>query len=344
MIILGVMSGSSLDGLDMAVVAIEGRSFDLLHAVTAPLPPSLILRLKKYADLSVAEYILLERDYTDFVAEAVNDFLTAVSSDVALIGLHGHTVAHIPAERITVQLGNGGRLASLTNIDVITDFRIQDVAKGGEGTPLASLVDLHLFKGYDCYLNLGGIANITNVTDTDPIAYDICPCNQLLNFLSNKFFDLPYDDGGSIARKGNIQDDITIETNKIEYWAQAPPKSLDNNWIKNEFLPLASLAGDPTDVLATMTDWVASQIAANIPPRAKKVLVTGGGAYNNFLLELIEEKSGTQLTVPTKHIVDYKESILMAYLAYCRLEGQQNVLRAVTKASSDSIAGAHYKA
>jgi len=345
MIALGVMSGSSLDGLDMAIVSVKDRYFEIRKAVTYPIPEDLSSRLVSYHNLSALAYIKLERDYTEYVAEAINFLLKQYEEPVEVIGLHGHTIVHLPKETLTVQLGNGGHVASRTGIDVVTDFRIQDVAAQGEGTPLASLVDVHLFDGYDCYLNLGGIANITKRLPQGAIeAYDICPCNQVLNYLSMELLQLPYDDGGNISRKGAILENATAVLDEFAYWATAPPKSLDNNWIKNEFLPRVSTQGPPADVLATMTDWIAKKIAAEIPAAAQKILVTGGGAYNSYLLASIEQASQKTITIPDNDVIDYKEAILMAYMAYCRVHEQHNVLSKVTHATADSIAGAYYKA
>jgi len=340
------MSGSSLDGLDMAVIDIKESGYQLLHTATTPLSTDITERLKAYNSLSPLEYIKLEKDFSKSLAQSIITFLAPLDYHVSLIGVHGHTIVHIPNEGLTIQLGNGGIISAMTGIDTITDFRIQDITKGGEGTPLVSIADINLFSGYDYYLNLGGIANITCTTNGNLIAYDICPCNQVLNHLSKKYYDLPYDDKGKIARSGKLIKDYIKEIDSFDYWNKKAPKSLDNNWIKQEFIANVDNSPSAENQLNTMTRWIAEKIAAAITENDTSVYITGGGAYNTFLIECLETLTSEQnidLIIDDQKIVDYKEAILMAYLAYLRITTQHNVLSQVTKAESNSIAGAYYK-
>lgn len=348
MIIVGVMSGSSLDGLDMAAVQFSDHStYQLLAGYTAELDTDIVARLRACTKLSALEYLQLDRDYAAIIGEHVQRFLSDHHITADAIGLHGHTVVHEPDHGLTTQLASGGVLCSVTGTDVITDFRIQDVTKGGIGTPLVSIMDHKLLSGYDHYLNLGGIANISHTTDGKVSAYDVCPCNQLLNYIAQQQANVPYDDGGNIARKGNIIPALIDDIDQLNYWTAPTPKSLDNNWIKENILAALPMNDSAEDLLHTVTLWIARKIAATLPHTAEKVLVTGGGAYNLHLIEQLQQmagKNGHEIIVAEPQLIDYKEAILMAYLAYLRLTDQPNVLQAVTNASSDTIAGAHYKA
>ena len=347
MIVLGVMSGSSLDGLDMALINMKTEGYELLHSATIPLSADITKRLREYNSLTSLEYIKLDRDYSLSVAQIIKNFLSTIDHEISLIGVHGHTIIHMPSEGITVQLGNGGIISSMTNIDTITDFRIQDITRGGEGTPLVSIADINLFVGYDYYLNLGGIANITSTLSDDMTAYDICPCNQVLNHFAKKYFGLPYDNNGVIARSGSFVSHCTEEIDKLPYWNKEAPKSLDNNWIQEEVILKIDKGQAANNLLFTMTKWIAEKISNAISVKNTRVFISGGGAYNTFLIECLETLITTkniELIVADPKIVDYKEAILMAYLAFLRITNQHNVLSQVTKAKGDSIGGAHYKA
>lgn len=344
MMILGVMSGSSLDGLDLAVVDIDQDLHKLMDKASIPLPAALIARLRGYEDCSAKEMLLLERDYTEFVGKAINSFIDGRKID--LIGFHGHTTIHVPDENLTQQLGNGGRLSAITRIPVVSDFRIQDIVKGGVGTPLVSIYDLHLLKDYDYCLNLGGIANITSISSIK--AYDISPCNQLLNYISKKKFDVDYDHDGQRARQGQLIPDLFSKIDEYNYWAEEAPKSLDNNWIKERILTPLTLSYKGEDLLYSATDWIAEKINNELLPSDKEqqIFLSGGGTLNTFLVEMLQKKGiakNARYIVPTEDDINYKESILMAYLAYLRVHKQTNVLASITGASSDSCAGAVYE-
>lgn len=346
MIVAGVMSGSSLDGLDVAVVSFSGTSaYELLAAQTYDLPTGMQSRLRDSSSLSARHYLELDRDYAHFVALCTTDLLTQNALKITALGLHGHTVVHEPDRGLTTQLCHGGILAGLLQTDVVTDFRIQDVTKGGVGTPLVSIMDSQLLSGFEYYLNLGGIANISYVTTTDITAYDICPCNQLLNYISSSQLGMPYDDCGNIGRQGNLLPHYMNSIDELPYWSLPAPKSLDNGWIKQSIINQLDTNKPVPDILHTLTHWIALKIAAQIQAADCSVLITGGGAYNQFLIETLRSHCDTNTTIQVAEpeLLDYKEAILMGYLAYLRLTDQPNVLHSVTNASSNTIAGAHYK-
>lgn len=345
MTILGVMSGSSLDGIDVAVVQVSNNKFDILKAVTLDIDPDLKNRLKNYSEMDSFSYLKLERDWSSYLGHQLKTFISSVDYEIHAIGLHGHTLVHIPDQKLTIQMGNGGVVAAITRIDTVTDFRIQDVLKNGVGTPLVSIIDRNLFTGYDYYLNLGGIVNITHIEDENIIAYDICPGNQVLNHISEQKLGVPYDDGGKVARTGSIVRDLMSKVDLYDYWTETPPKSLDNNWIQNEFISKIDLDNKASDLLHTVTHWIVNNIADQIATDCQKILVTGGGAFNLFLIEKLKSRlPKADIVVPRRDIIEYKESVLMAYLAYKRIKEEPNVLKMVTQADSDTIAGAYYKA
>jgi len=269
------------------------------------------------------------------------------ADDMEYVVVHGHTLMHLPKEGITEQIGNGGVLAAMLDIPTITDFRVQDVAKGGVGTPLAPLVEINLFAGHDYYLNLGGIANLTCVSGEKVLsAYDVCPCNQVLNYFSNQL-GKAYDEGGRMAQKGSHIKELVEYLNAIPYFGQSAPKSLDNNWIVNEIIPNFP-NGEVEDVLHTFTNWMARCIANEIEESEKSVslMVTGGGAHNTYFMDCLQNElvnKNCDLVIPSKEIIDFKEAILMCLLGYKYIRGEPNVMSVVTGADSDTIGGALYK-
>lgn len=348
MVIAGVMSGSSLDGLDIAIVEYNSNnSWDLLWTYDQAYSEEWVERLKNYQELSAVKYITLKSDYSKYISNLLLEAFALFKGKIDYVSFHGHTLMHLPDKGITEQIGNGGILAARLGISTITDFRIQDVIKGGVGTPLAPLVELNLFKGYDYYLNLGGIANITSIkSEGDISAYDVCPCNQVLNYFSNKV-GKAYDDSGSLARKGAKDTALINFLDTVSYFQLDPPKSLDNNWIMEEFVPKIP-SGNVEDILHTYCNWMAKCIADEVAEikESTSLMVSGGGAHNVYFMECLQislAKKNCNLFIPSKKIIDYKEAILMSLMAYKYLQGEKNVLSSVTGASSDSIGGALYK-
>lgn len=344
---IGLMSGSSLDGVDLAEVSfvVDGqkkvKSYRIEKAETISYTPEWLERLLRIKEMQLDEFLITEADYSRYLGELINDF---VSSDIYIdaIGLHGHTVIHIPENNITKQLGDGAIVASITNIDTVDHFRMQDIAHGGSGAPIAPTLDQDLFSEYDYLINLGGIANITVKKDRQLAGYDICPCNQLLNFLAQKL-GLAYDKGGQIARNNEIDDALLEELHDHEYHHLPYPKSLDNQWITDHFLPLLDEAETG---LSSATRYIAQQVAESMQEKGK-ALITGGGAHNSYLIELIKELTKDkeiEIVVPDTTLVDYKESLLMAYMAFKRKHEQVNVYSHYTGADSSTSSGAYYKA
>jgi len=347
MIIAGVMSGSSLDGLDVALVRFdqEKQDWTLLESHAQEYSEEWVDRLRNYYTLSSTAYVQLKYDYSHLIGSLLREILDRSAYEVDYISFHGHTLLHHPEKGFTEQIGNGGIIASLTSLPTLVDFRNQDIALGGVGTPLAPLVDRELFKGFDYYLNLGGIANVTNIVDGNITAYDLCPCNQVLNYYSLQVGH-PYDDGGQMARSGQYIQSIADYLETFDFWSRPAPKSLDNNWIRTQFIPNIP-EGRSQDVLHTYVVWMARCIATQLDIKTEcKMLVTGGGAHNTFFMEELRalvSPEGCTIESVDKAIIDYKEAILMALLAKNYLTDQTNVLSQVTGASRDSIGGALYK-
>lgn len=342
---VGVMSGSSLDGLDLALVQFildpqdDILSWEILRAETIPFTKDWESRLTQFKGLTTLDYLKLESEFSQFIGQAISQFTQ--DEDVTAIGVHGHTLVHYPDENITLQLGDGGVISAITGRDVVTDFRIQDILKGGCGAPIVPAVERTLFSEYDAFINLGGIANISFHNEDQVIAYDICPCNQLLNNLAQKL-GKDYDDGGALSAQGSIDHELLERLQAIEYFHQEPPKALDNNWIAAEVTPLFDDV-DPIDGLATAVEFIVAHLCNNIPSD-QKVLVTGGGALNTHMMnELMNRAGQSSFEVPQRDIIEYKEALLMAYMAYTRVYNKVNVFQSVTGSTTDTVAGAYYK-
>lgn len=331
------MAGSSMDGLDLAHVTFvldrNEWAFEIGKAETIPYDESLYERLNSSHFMDLGDQNQLDLDFGIWVGERVNEFKSDLER-IDLLGIHGHTVIHKPENGISWQLGQGKTIARVTGIPTITEFRSQDVKLGGQGAPLVPLGDFLLFQEYDSCLNLGGIANIS--LKENRTAWDICPCNQVLNFFAKKL-GKPYDDGGSLARSGKMDEGFYSTVCELPYFSQLPPKSLPNNFISKEILDTVN----PLDGLKTYSQIIAEQISSNLQTFSPgKILVTGGGALNHFLIDSIKEcLSGWEVVVPGKDLVLFKESLVFAFLALRKFRDEINVLSSVTGASKDSSSG-----
>ena len=198
--------------------------------------------------------------------------------------------------------------------------------------------DKLLFGDYEICLNIGGIANVSYDEDGQRIAYDLCIANQALNYLA-QMKGLPYDRDGQLARSGEVDMDLLKRLNKHPFYGQLPPKSLGREFFEeNQKDLLKDLSID--DLLATFTEHIALQIALGVSHLPKgKILVTGGGARNQFLMERLQARTSHEVVIPEKTIIDYKEALVFAFLGLLRLEGKTNVLASVTGAESDSCSG-----
>lgn len=346
MIILGLMSGTSLDGIDLALCDINEHGYRILAAETVPYSVEWRQRLSTLDGALAYEYALANVELGHHYGKVISRFLKGRERPEA-IASHGHTIFHQPHLGLTTQIGDGDAIAAETGLPVVSNFRTLDVALGGQGAPLVPIGDELLFGEYDACLNLGGIANISYRADGKRIAYDICPCNMALNRLA-AMLGYPYDSEGSNARSGEVHTCLLHELDALEYYAVTEPKSLGKEWFVGQFWPLvkAFLGVTPSssrvrDALDTVTSHIAIQIARVVErQQIKTFLVTGGGAWNSYLLEIMGKYCPeVQITVPDPLIVNYKEALIFALLGYLRLGGKVNTLASVTGAKYDSVGG-----
>jgi anhydro-N-acetylmuramic acid kinase len=355
---IGLMSGSSLDGLDMVYVTFLEQggqwSFTLGAAECIPYSTQWVERLRNATELSARDYCLLHTDYGRWLGEQVNAFIDRhqLHYKVAVVGSHGHTTFHLPTRYMTGQLGDGASLAALTGLSVVTDLRAMDVALGGQGAPIVPIGEKHLFKDVDFFLNIGGIANISYAGDPY-VAFDICAANRVLNMIA-ALNGLEYDKGGALAAAGTVDQALLKKLEELPYYQMPYPKSLANDFGTDVVFPLVQASGlSVSDMLATYTRHIVMQIAAAIQKLAvdrvsnkestTRLLATGGGACNDFLIAQLREKVEPQrvvLEVPSIDIVQYKEALIMAFMAVLRWRQEYTVLSSVTGASRDSIGGA----
>jgi anhydro-N-acetylmuramic acid kinase len=343
--VIGVMSGTSLDGIDLAHVIfsrLENRwHYQIEETKAVPYTEDWVYRLKKAVDFSPEELEKLNTDYTLLLGNVISDFIAANQlENLDGVCSHGHTILHQPQNGFTLQIGNLPEIAKLTNQKVICDFRIQDVDYGGQGAPLVPIGDRFLFPEYDFCLNLGGFSNISFEQDGKRIAFDISPVNTVLNFYAN-LLGYEYDDKGAIARSGTISELLLQELNNIDFYAQVYPKSLGYEFVKTIVLPMMERHNiSIEDKLRTFTEHIAIQTLLAVPKKTGSLLVTGGGAYNKFLLERMAfHLPEMKFEVPDDKTVQYKEALIFALLGILKLRNEVNVLASVTGAKHDHSSG-----
>ena len=340
---IGIMSGTSLDGIDIAACSFkDSYTFDLIDFKGIAYSTEWKAKLEKAPTLNGIELRLLEIEYSEFIADQVKNFLgdTAITPD--FIACHGHTIFHQPDKKLTCQILDGSVVAAKTKITTVCDFRSGDVALGGQGAPLVPIGDKVLFRKYEACLNLGGIANLSFEQNGIRKAYDIGPANLLLNKLAGRE-GLDYDKDGDLARSGKIIAPLLHKLNSLDYYTMSPPKSLGREWLEEHVFPLFT-AESTADLLATSIEHIASQIATALNETSDLglILATGGGAHNTFLMEMISGKTKSVIEIPSQEIIDAKEAIIFALLGKLRLENKINTLASVTGASRDSCGGAVY--
>jgi anhydro-N-acetylmuramic acid kinase len=341
---IGVMSGSSLDGLDLAWCALElvdGRwNFNIREARTVPYESAFQQQLMQAMQGSALDLARLHRDLGDLIGAACKDLLAGRNVD--LIASHGHTLFHKPEEGLTTQIGCGARIATITGITTVCDFRSMDVALGGQGAPLVPLGEKLLFPEHKAFLNIGGICNIALHGSQQVTGYDVCIGNQALNFLANEA-GLPYDNNGLLARQGRVIPELLDALNALPFHHQPPPRSLGREWFDAWLKPLISEQGESLpDRMATVVEHITQQLATALAFADGPVLVTGGGGHHTFLLERLCNLTTTPIEVPDALTVDFKEALIFALLGVLRLRGEVNALASVTGARRDSMGGAVY--
>ncbi len=340
--VIGLMSGTSLDGVDLVYVKFDknnDKNFKIIEAKTVVYSAEWADRLKTAINLSKESLLVLDIEYGNYLGSIINSFIKTNKIEILdFIASHGHTVLHEPDKGITFQVGNGRQIANKTGYKTICDFRSQDVALGGQGAPLVPIGDELLFSDYDYCLNLGGFANVSFKYKKNRIAFDICPVNIVMNnYIQN--IGLPYDDKGALAATGKINEELLRLLNDLEFYEEKPPKSLGLEWVREKVFPLINnLETNLPNILRTFVEHCAIQIAAIINDN-KTILVTGGGTFNTFLIDKIKEKVGSQIKLPNNQLVNFKEALIFAFLGVLKEENRVNCLKSVTGAKKDHSSG-----
>lgn len=346
--VIGVMSGTSLDGVDLAHIQFEIKdskwTFEILECETISYDSNWISTLKTAVDYNENQLLELNKDYTQLLASIISDFIKKhVIENLDAVCSHGHTILHQPQNGFTLQIGNLPEIANLIQQTVVCDFRVQDVQLGGQGAPLVPIGDRLLFSEYNYCMNLGGFSNVSFEENNTRIAFDISAVNTVLNFYANQL-ELDYDDKGQISRTGNCNVDLLNELNALDFYQKKHPKSLGFEFVKEVVLPIIEgYQISIEDKLHTYTEHIAIQIALALPKKKGNMLTTGGGAYNDFLIERIQfHLPEMNIVIPSKKILEFKEALIFALLGVLKMRGEVNALQSVTGAKYDHSSGVIY--
>ena len=339
--ILGLMSGTSLDGVDLAICSFKKEPnwlFQIEKKQTIRYPDfwkKIILELPYKSKKSIEK---TDVEYGKYLGKIVNIFLS--DEKVDFISSHGHTIFHQPKNNFTLQIGCGQTIANTTRIKTINNFRSLDVSLRGQGAPLVPVGDLHLFPNYKYCVNLGGFANIS-IKEKDKItAFDVCPVNTVMNNLSIRL-GKEYDKNGEIAKNGKLVPALLQKLNNLDFYKQLPPKSLGREWLESQFNPLLISTYKTSDILHTVCEHIAMQIGQLLI--TKNALFTGGGTLNNYLMGRINHYSSSKIIIPNNEIINYKEALIFAFLGLLRIRNEVNCLQEVTGATKDNCGGVIYK-
>lgn len=357
--VIGVMSGSSLDGLDLAFVELEEKGGKWTFTVSATAcygyNEEWKNKLLSGHDLRAIDFVALDAVYGHYIGQQINHFIkeNALEYKVGLIASHGHTLFHSPGN-YSVQIGHGAAIAAETALPVVTDLRSLDVALGGQGAPIVPMGEQLLFPDYTYFLNIGGICNISYKGSPSYDAFDVCPANRVLNLLAEQK-RVPYDNDGLIAASGRIEEPLLDQLNQLDYYQLDYPKSLANEFGVETVYGMLMESGLPTeDLLATYTEHIAIQVALaiekiilnrSLPTEPSTMLVTGGGAYNSYLISRINQHVlpyGIEIIIPSNEIIEYKEALIMALLGVLRWREEETVFSSVTGAKRASCGGAFW--
>ena len=344
--IIGLMSGTSLDGLDIVYVNFKHDKFwkyEIINSKTYKYEKKWIRLLENISKEKINSIKKIDSDFTKLLSQYIIDFINKFAiRKIDFVSSHGHTALHQPLNSLTYQIGNLPILAKYINQKVVCDFRVQDLELGGQGAPLVPVGEKYLFPEYNTLINLGGFANITRKNKDNLIAYDICPLNIVFNHLSRKM-EYKYDDRGYIASTGNINENLYSHLQRLNYYKEKPPKSLGVEWVNNQIHSILKNFQDTPikDLMNTFSNHFAFQIAKNIELQ-DQVLITGGGAYNDFLIETIKKLTNSKLTIPDPKIIEYKEALIFSFLGLLRVLEINNCYSSVTGAKKDHCSGIIY--
>ncbi len=343
-IILGIMSGTSLDGLDFALCKFKKQKqkyyYEILETGFFPYNDKIKNELSNAQNLKAFDFIELHKKYGKYIGKKTKQFLSGkIIPDY--IASHGHTIFHKPKQNITFQIGDGAFIVAETKISVISDFRNIDTALKGQGAPLVPIGDKHLFSEYDFCINLGGFANVSYNKKGKRIAFDICPVNFIVNNLMRKI-GKEYDEFGNTGKKGKINQELLKQLNSIPFYTKKPPKSLGREYVEKWFFPLIQNFNiSVNDKIRTLYKHIAIKISDEISSKKNgNVLLTGGGTHNKFLVSEIQAETKNKIIIPDNQTIDFKEAIIFAFLGFLRINSEINTLKSVTGALKDSIGGA----
>ena len=343
--VVGVMSGTSLDGVDLAHIQFNisnGKwSFKIEESLTVSYDQEMVEQLKEAVGYSEFELEKLNQRYTEVLGKIIKDFIEKFQlKNLDAVCSHGHTILHQPDNGVTLQIGNLPSIATIIKEKIICDFRVQDVKLGGQGAPLVPIGDRILFSDYDYCLNLGGFSNVSFEEDGKRLAFDISPVNTVLNFYANQL-GLNYDDKGQISKSGNISTELLSELNRLDFYQKSYPKSLGFEFVKTTVFPIIEkYTLSVEDKLRTFTEHVAFQISCALQQKKGRLLVTGGGAYNDFLMERIQfHLPEMEIEIPDTKLIEFKEALIFALLGLLRLRNEVNVLSSVTGSAFDHCSG-----
>ncbi len=339
------MSGTSLDGLDLAYCTFthseQGWQYAIVQAETIAYSKEWKNRLATIEKGTASDFALTDVEYGRLLGQLTREFVEKYALKPDFISSHGHTIFHQPGKRFTFQIGQGAAIAAETGIPVISDFRSLDVALGGQGAPLVPIGDRLLFSRFDFCLNLGGFANTSFESSGKRIAFDICPVNIVLNHLAGRC-GKAYDPNGEMAAIGTISTSLLSKLNQLPYYQATAPKSLGKEWVLAHIYPLLDGSNLPlNDLLATFCEHVAQQIGlATKTEKPTRLLVTGGGAFNEYLIQRIQHHTTHEVIIPDPMTINFKEALIFAFLGVLRWRNEVNCLSSVTGATKDSSGGA----
>ena len=338
--VIGVMSGTSLDGLDIIKCSFtknDNWQYIIEKGTTIKYSEKWIKTLRTIHQKPLKKINEISIKYGTFIGEEINKFIKKNEFNVDFIASHGHTIFHQPEKKYTLQIGDGETISNTTNKLTISNFRKLDVKLNGQGAPLVPIGDIHLFSNYKYCLNLGGFANISIQEKSNITAFDICPVNIILNHLSNRL-DMEFDKNGNLGKEGACNIKLLKKLNKLRFYNQKEPKSLSREWLEENILSLTEIKEIKTkDILATFYEHIGFQIGKLL--RNKTTLVSGGGAYNKFLCSKIKKYAKSEIIIATEEIINFKEALIFGFLGVLRIRNEVNCLKDVTGALRDNCGG-----
>jgi anhydro-N-acetylmuramic acid kinase len=338
--VIGLMSGTSLDGLDIAYIQFWHQNnhwnYKIKEAITLKYSEIWKNKLVNAPNLTGEKLTQLDIEYGHYLGKSTSNFINKIKEPIDLVASHGHTIFHNPKAGYTLQIGNGNALVSHLNCQVIYDFRPLDIALGGQGAPLVPIGDQLLFSEYDGCLNLGGFANIS-IRETKT-AWDICPFNIVLNALSQRV-EMDFDEGGFLASQGEINHELLKNLEGLNYYKKQQPKSLGREWVEKEIMPLLNSFDNTSNLLRTIAEHFALRLSCDLATINGRIIVTGGGAKNNFILDRLKQLTKSEIIIPQDVLIDYKEALIFGLMGLLRHLQLPNINGKITGSKQNIISG-----